>query len=461
MMIGNLNGLDIHARTGIEFFAGAGGLALGLHIADPDYRTVAYVEREASAAASLVARMEDKALDKAPIADDIKTFDGRPWRGLVDIISGGYPCQGESTAGKRLGNKDPRWLWPDLKRIIGEVEPEICFFENVANHLNMGFFEVATDLQTMGYRIAAGLFSAEETGASHERLRLFIVGHRNGYVYSRGMDKRRIRETAGRSESGNISQGEKSHRERIWPRFGEPSRDMANSEKLRLEIRRDGSGNEAPITKSEHQSPGMGNSEHTERRTGEPIEHVGDREAGERQETPSGFEPPSQKLANPENDDGRCEQQEEGTRGRRGRPTGEHEGVADTSSAGLQGSEQCGPSGERDWSAAYGSITKFCGARLPLFAPGPGDFEAWAKALENSPYLEPAICRVVDGMASELDPTRASIEFEVPTPEQYINSALRYRTDRLRLCGNGVSPLAAAYAYRTLTDALREYAAGQ
>jgi DNA (cytosine-5)-methyltransferase 1 len=90
--------------------AGAHGIGLGLKLLFDKLRTVCYVEREASAAASLVARMEDKALDNAPVWDDIKTFDGKPWRGSVDIITAGYPCQPFSTAGKLLGEKDPRHL---------------------------------------------------------------------------------------------------------------------------------------------------------------------------------------------------------------------------------------------------------------------------------------------------------------------------------------------------------------
>ena len=70
--------------------AGVGGLDLGLPIACPGYRTVGYVEREAYAAAALVARMADKALDQAPVWDDLTTFDGRPWRGVVDAYAQAY-----------------------------------------------------------------------------------------------------------------------------------------------------------------------------------------------------------------------------------------------------------------------------------------------------------------------------------------------------------------------------------
>ncbi|MFC3118927.1 DNA cytosine methyltransferase [Jhaorihella thermophila] len=163
---------------GLSLCSGAGGLELGLHLALPGYRAVGYVERDAYAAAILVARMEDAALDCAPVWDDVATFDGRPWRNAVDIVTAGYPCQPFSVAGKRRGSDDPRHLWPHVARIIGEVVPPFVFLENVAHHLRLGFPEVASGLVGMGYRTAAGLFTAAEVGAPHKRERLFILAHR-------------------------------------------------------------------------------------------------------------------------------------------------------------------------------------------------------------------------------------------------------------------------------------------
>ena len=116
----------------------------------------------------------------AVVWDDVATFDGRPWRGAVDIVTAGYPCQPFSVAGKRRGADDPRHLWPHVARIIGEVEPPFVFLENVAHHLRLGFPEVASGLVGMGYRLAAGLFTAAEVGAPHKRERLFILAIREG-----------------------------------------------------------------------------------------------------------------------------------------------------------------------------------------------------------------------------------------------------------------------------------------
>jgi DNA (cytosine-5)-methyltransferase 1 len=139
---------------------------------------VGYVEREAYAAAILVARMEDAVLDPAPVWDDVASFDGRGWRGCVDILLAGYPCQPFSLAGKRQGAADSRHLWPHVARVIAECEPPFVFLENVSHHLRLGFPEVAECLVGMGYRLAAGLFTASEVGAPHRRERLFALACR-------------------------------------------------------------------------------------------------------------------------------------------------------------------------------------------------------------------------------------------------------------------------------------------
>jgi len=162
---------------GISLCAGVGGLDLGLHIAEPRYRTVCFVERNSFPAATLVARMADASLAQAPIWDDLKTFDGRPWRGRVHIISAGYPCQPFTYSGHRKGDNDPRHLWPDVARITREVAPEWVFFENVPGHLTLGLQDVIGELQAMGYRVATCVVSAAEIGATHTRERVFILAH--------------------------------------------------------------------------------------------------------------------------------------------------------------------------------------------------------------------------------------------------------------------------------------------
>lgn len=138
-------------------------------------RTVSYVEIEAFAISNLVAQMEEGAISPAPIWTNLKTFDARPFRGHVDLITGGYPCQPFSVAGRQKGKHDPRHLWPYLQGIIDTARPIRCFFENVAGHLNVGFPEVYASLRDMGYRVEAGLYTSKEARGSHIRTRLFIM----------------------------------------------------------------------------------------------------------------------------------------------------------------------------------------------------------------------------------------------------------------------------------------------
>ena len=166
--------------NGLAICAGVGGLELGLKLALGDaYRCVCYIEREGYAASVLVARMEDKALDTAPVWDDLATFDGRPWRGIVDLISAGFPCQPASTAGRRKGTDDDRWLWPHIKRIVCEVRPRLIFLENVPGLLNVNhgraLAAILGDMAELGYDAEWDMFSAKGVGAPHLRKRVFIL----------------------------------------------------------------------------------------------------------------------------------------------------------------------------------------------------------------------------------------------------------------------------------------------
>lgn len=174
--------MDPHTPTVLSLCSGAGGLELGLKLASSRARTVCYVEGEAYAAAQLAARMEDETMDAAPVWSDVKTFDPEPWRGCVDIITAGYPCQPFSIAGAKRAEKDPRHLWPYIRDIVECIAPKVCFFENVSHHLRLGFEQVHDDLRSMGYRVKAGLFTAEEVGAPHKRERLFILAYREGVL---------------------------------------------------------------------------------------------------------------------------------------------------------------------------------------------------------------------------------------------------------------------------------------
>ena len=164
--------------NGLALFAGYGGLELGIDAAFRGVRTVGYVERESYAAATLVARMEEQTLDQAPIWDDVTTFDGQPWRGVVDIISAGFPCQPFSAAGERRGTDDERWLWDDIERILCEVQPRWFIGENVSGFVRLGLEAVLRSFAKLGYDVSWGAFRAEQVGAAHKRERIFILAKR-------------------------------------------------------------------------------------------------------------------------------------------------------------------------------------------------------------------------------------------------------------------------------------------
>jgi DNA (cytosine-5)-methyltransferase 1 len=140
-------------------------------------RTVALCEIEAFAIANLVAKMEAGLMDAAPVWTDLKTFPWESFRDRVDVLTGGYPCQPFSAAGKRLGTEDERHLWPHIAKGIAILKPRVCLFENVEGHITLGLSTVVSDLEEMGYKVSWGIFSSAECGAPHQRKRVFIMAH--------------------------------------------------------------------------------------------------------------------------------------------------------------------------------------------------------------------------------------------------------------------------------------------
>jgi DNA (cytosine-5)-methyltransferase 1 len=163
----------------LALFAGAGGGILGGKLLG--WRTVCAVERDAYAAQVLAQRQNDGMLDPFPIWSDVCSFDGRPWRGLVDIVSGGFPCQDISAAGKGAGIDGQRsGLWSEFARIIGEVRPRFVFVENSPMLVGRGLGRVLGDLATLGFDAEWGVMGADDAGAPHIRKRIWILAHAQG-----------------------------------------------------------------------------------------------------------------------------------------------------------------------------------------------------------------------------------------------------------------------------------------
>jgi site-specific DNA-cytosine methylase len=158
----------------LALFAGAGGGILGGHLLG--WRTVCAVEIDSFAAGVLCARQNDRLLTPFPIWSNVCTFDGTPWRGLVDVISGGFPCQDISNAGRGAGITGARsGLWSEFARIIREVEPPFVFVENSPRLTRRGLGSVLGDLATLGFNAEWCVLGADALGAPHHRERIWIL----------------------------------------------------------------------------------------------------------------------------------------------------------------------------------------------------------------------------------------------------------------------------------------------
>ena len=157
----------------LALFAGAGGGILGGHLLG--WRTICAVEWEPYPASVLCVRQNEGLLPPFPIWDDIQTFDGRPWKGIVDVVSGGFPCQDISAAGKGAGLDGERsGMWAHMARVVSEVRPQYVFVENSPMLTTRGGTRVVGDLTEMGYDCKWTVMGAADIGANHQRDRIWI-----------------------------------------------------------------------------------------------------------------------------------------------------------------------------------------------------------------------------------------------------------------------------------------------
>jgi DNA (cytosine-5)-methyltransferase 1 len=178
---------DVGLRT-IDLFAGAGGAAWAGRLLG--WRTVCYVERDAYCQRVLQARIADGSFHDAPIWDDVRTFEGRPWRGRVDIIAAGVPCQAHSVAAR--GRSKAPCLWSETARIIREVMPSFVLIENVRG-VRRSLPRWISDLRGLGYTVERPItLSAAAVGAGHVRERVWLLAHLDG-VALRDAEQRQSR----------------------------------------------------------------------------------------------------------------------------------------------------------------------------------------------------------------------------------------------------------------------------
>jgi DNA (cytosine-5)-methyltransferase 1 len=157
----------------LALFAGAGGGLLASKLLG--WKTICAVELDWYCRCVLTQRQNERILQPAfPIWDDVCTFDGKPWRGIVDVVSGGFPCQAYSTAAAGKNTADD--LWPEMFRIVADVSPRYIFAENVERR---AIDRAADDCESLGYKTKAISLSAKDLGADHIRERHWLLAYTN------------------------------------------------------------------------------------------------------------------------------------------------------------------------------------------------------------------------------------------------------------------------------------------
>lgn len=375
----------------LSLCSGIGGLELGLSLVVPGFRVVCHVEREASAAALLVARMADKSLDDAPIWDDLTTFDGAAWCGTVDILTAGFPCQPWSVAGKQQGTEDERWIWSDIIRIIREVRPRLIFLENVPGLLvHEGLGGVLGGLAEAGFDAEWGCFTAAEVGASHKRERVFVLAKSSeirAWDFSgeagRGDGTQDVRQGDGTTGAGGINSasGELAHaNNRGREKFGWPE--------IHRSLRNCGYENLRPeAEKSSLETRILADAGRFSRDGLQPEQL-----AGSSTTTPA---------------------------------SSEGETLADANAQGSQGRDEQRHCGAECATRPSSATSKY------IFPPYPNDVEGWTRVLTEMPSLEPAVCRMADELPNRVDRLRALGNAVVPLEAAYAFATLAARDVRI------------------------------
>lgn len=172
----------------LALFAGAGGGLYGGKLLG--WRCVCAVEIDAYARDVLIARQNDGTFPVFPVWDDVCTFDARGWRGAVDVVSGGFPCQDISVAGAGAGieHGERSGLWREYRRVIDEVRPRYVFAENSPMLVSRGLHIVLRDLAELGYDAAWCVLSARDCGAPHLRKRMWVLAVPHSYRYRRAAE---------------------------------------------------------------------------------------------------------------------------------------------------------------------------------------------------------------------------------------------------------------------------------
>ncbi|MGA0540687.1 DNA cytosine methyltransferase [Neotabrizicola sp. VNH66] len=445
-------------RNGLSLCAGGGGLDLGVQLAEPDFHTRCFVEWDEYPRSVLIAAQRAGYFAPAPIWDDLTSFDATPLAGTIDTLLAGYPCQPFSSAGKREGENDERHLWPEVARVARELGQHLrfIFLENVSGHVSLGGETVLRTLWDMGFTPAAGLFTAAETSAPHERERLFILAYRQGDDRGRELESGSPRGglpgpsgsgpklgntsgprcepegigTGGNSGGGQplsgLGSGDMDHAKRLGQ---QPGRHRDNRGHVGVVAHPEGGAmaDEMRVSGGRHPEAGGGLADSDRNRFRPGCVHGG-----------KGDERPEGKGRTDHDPDvsRRCCQE-----------------LAHPGGAGPQGREQPRPSDERDGPPAHGPTAER--GRPWIHPPRPDDAAAWAFTLSTARDLAPAASvRDLYLWARDLEAMGGQRWQEALEPAfRGMADGLAARSRALRLLGNGVHPLVAGYAWRTLAAA--------
>lgn len=207
----------------LDLFSGIGGFALGFHWAGIE--TAAFCEIE-----DYPVKVLNKNFPGVPVHRDIRELDGKEYKG-IDIVTGGFPCQPHSLAGKRLASEDSRDLWGEMFRVICEARPKWIVAENVPGLLSSEsgryFGRVLRDLAQAGYCVQWFCIPASALGAWHKRERIWIVA--NSMCIGRDRRPKEQGNHEAEDGTGNAHQLEGS---------SSPSRNVSNTDSQRLQAQR-------------------------------------------------------------------------------------------------------------------------------------------------------------------------------------------------------------------------------
>lgn len=427
----------------LGLFAGIGGLergvSAGLRDMGFDARLVGLVEGEAFGAACLEAAMRRGALAPCPIwLGDVRDFDAASFRGSVDLVVGGFPCQPASSAGKRRGTSDERWLWPECLRVAADSGARAVFFENVRGLLSVnggeGFAQVLEGLARFGFDAEWTVFSASAVGAPHRRERVFIYGQRMEHAarecrdggWDGGPGRRAEHPVAG----GSVGDGDGPQGQReAGAAPGATLRSGDVGDAARGDQHGEREGDDAVrggrvLVETGPRATGAGNLAHGDggRREGLGLGGVLDGERARGGDDPHGRRGEGTEMAD---DAGGASGVECGR------------GTRELADAGRRGLGERADEAELQRLAGRGGPQAARGGGFPLpFPPGPGDRDAWGRILADDPGLAPAlpapalprVRRVADGVPAELD-----------GPDDVgLRGAASARVHRLRALGNAV-----------------------